>query len=69
MLNGQQVVRMMYDSLRGAETEKDIHVINKFWHLKMRDGDFKGFDRAWDFAFEGISGWDFAEDAKLLRKQ
>ena len=67
LLNGQQVVRMLYDSLRGTETEKDIHHIHRFWQLKMRDGDFKGFDRAWDFALDDISGWDFAEDPKLLR--
>lgn len=67
LLNGQQVVWKMYESLKGITTEKRIHDINKFWNVKIHDGDLRSFDRDWDLALDECAGWNSIEDQQMLR--
>ena len=47
-LNGQQTLRLWYDSLEGVSHEKDMYFLEKFFHLIMKDNDLRGYNRELD---------------------
>lgn len=66
-LNGQQVVRMLYDSIKGTSTEEGIFDLKKFFNLHMHDNDLRRFDRDWDFALDELASRGIQYDQETPR--
>ena len=56
MLNGQQTLRMWFDSMKGTSHPKLLHFMQKFMSLSLKNNDLRGYNRALDDITDELEG-------------